>query len=429
MRAILARCADRGYAIIPFGGGTSVVGGVEPSDPGRTHITLDLRDLNEVLAIDEISLVATAEAGILGPDLEHALAANRFTLGHVPQSFEFSTLGGWIAARSAGSLSNRYGKIEDLVAGLRLVAPAADLDLRARPRQAMGSDLLSLIVGSEGTLGVITRATVRVHPDPVARAHASLLFRSFGDGLDALRAMAQGGVPPPMTYLFDEDESRFMVAASGRGQGAGAKLLRGRGVKLEGASLFLAGFEGTKDAVRAQKAEVAARCRRSVSVGPGPAERYVEERFEAPYLRDSLIEHRTMVDTVETAALWSSVERLHRGVRDAILNAIAATGVAGHVGCHVSHIYPEGASLYFTFLARMAPGEELAQYDAVKAAATRAILDHGGLLSHHHGIGSEHAGYLREAIGDAGVRVLRDLKASLDPKGIMNPGKVFPVGA
>jgi alkyldihydroxyacetonephosphate synthase len=197
-------------------------------------------------------------------------------------------------------------------------------------------------------------------------------------------------------------------------------------VKLDGASLLLCGFEGSKDTVWAQKEFARARCRRGVSVGPSPAERYVQDRFEAPYLRDALIERRILVDTLETATVWSNLERLHRAVHGAIANAL---GPRSHVGCHVSHVYTEGASLYFTFFAVQRRGEELAQYDLVKAAATRAILDHGGHLSHHHGIGTEHARYWREAIGEEAFRVLRDLKRSLDPHNIMNPGKLFPVSA
>jgi len=169
-------------------------------------------------------------------------------------------------------------------------------------------------------------------------------------------------------------------------------------------------------------------CGAGVAVGAGPAARWFQERYDAPYLRDSLIDHRILVDTVETATVWSNLERLYGAAREALLKGIWGTGVQGLVGCHVSHVYPEGASLYYTFLARQKRGEELAQYDAVKRAVTRAILDHGGHLSHHHGIGTEHAGYLREALGDDAWRLMRDLKRTMDPKGIMNPGKLFPVG-
>jgi len=427
IRRILEFCSDRGFRVVPFGGGTTVVGGVEVSEISHPHVTLDLRRMRRVLAVDEVSLLVTAQAGIRGPLLEEALQAHRLTTGHFPQSFEFSTLGGWIAARSTGALSNRYGKIEDLVAGLRLVAPTGTFDLRARPRHAMGPDLLGLVVGSEGTLGVITQATVRVARAPDAREFESFLFRGFRDGLEALRGMAQDGVPPDMAYLMDEDETRFNVAAAGGAKGIGASLLRARGFSPEQGSLLLVGYEGTRDVVHAHLALGKRYCGAGVAVGAGPAGRWFQERYDAPYLRDSLIDHRILVDTVETATVWSNLERLYGAAREALLKGIWGTGVQGLVGCHVSHVYSEAASLYYTFLARQKQGEELAQYDAVKAAVTRAIVSNGGVLSHHHGIGLDHAAYLREAIGEDAYRLMRDLKRTMDPRGIMNPGKLFPV--
>jgi len=425
---VLAFCAERGVAVVPFGGGTSVVGGVEVSDPSRPHATLDLRRMARLLQVDGTSLTATAEAGIFGPALEAQLAAQGVGLGHFPQSFEYSTLGGWIASRSTGAFSNRYGKIEDLVVDVRLLAPTGVHDLRGRPRHAMGPDLVALAVGSEGTLGVITRATVRVHRTPEARKFESVLFPGFEQGLEALRGMAQEGMSPDLAYLDDEDETRLSVAAAGGSKTATA-LLRLRGITLDRASLAYFGYEGSRESVSRRFGLGRSYWRPGVAAGPGPAERWMESRFVTPYVRDSLIEHRVLVDTVETAALWSNVERVHAAVRRAFHAAVAAVGVPGWIGCHVSHIYSEGASLYFTFMARQRRGEELTQYDAVKRAVTRAILDGGGQLSHHHGIGSEHAPYFREAIGDENWRLLRELKRTLDPRGIMNPGKIFPVGA
>ncbi len=426
---LLERCAEQDVAVIPFGGGTSVVGGVEVAQPRRPHVTLDLRRMRRVLAVDGTSLTATAQAGIRGPLFEEELAARRLTTGHFPQSFEFSTLGGWIAARSTGAWSNRYGKIEDLVAGLRLVAPSGVYDLRARPRHAMGSDLLGLAVGSEGTLGVITQATVRVHPAPRDRAFESVVFSSFREGLEALRGMAQDGVPPDTAYLMDEEETRLSVAAAGGAKGLGTALLRARGLSLDQASIILIGYEGARDVVKEHLSTGKRYCRGGLAVGSGPAEQWFRERFEAPYLRDSLIDHRVLVDTVETATVWSNLERLYVAVCKSLLEGLWSTGVKALVGCHVSHVYSEGASLYFTFMAHQRRGEELEQYDGVKAGVTRAIMDAGGNLSHHHGVGLDHAGYFREALGDGPWRLLREVKRTLDPKGIMNPGKMFPVGA
>jgi len=428
VRRILEWCGLWEFRVIPFGGGTGVVGGVEVADTSRPSVTLDLRRMRRVLEIDEASLTAMAEAGIRGPLLEEELQGHRLTTGHFPQSFEFSTLGGWIAARSTGAFSNRYGKVEDLVAGIRLVAPSGVYDLWARPRHAMGSDLLGLAVGSEGTLGVITRATVRVHHAPEARAFESFVFKDFREGLDALRAMAQDGVPPDMAYLMDEEETRMNVAAAGGAKGVGPAILRARGVPLDHASILLLGYEGARDVVKEHLGLGRRYCRAGVAAGAGPAELWFQERYDSPYLRDSLIDHRVMVDTVETATVWSNLERLYTAACRALLDSIWSTGARGLVGCHVSHVYSEGASLYYTFMARQRHDDEIAQYDKVKAAVTRAILDSGGNLSHHHGIGLDHAKYLREALGDAEWRLLREVKRTLDPKGIMNPGKMFPVG-
>ena len=433
IRALLEHCSERRIGVIPFGGGTGVVGGVEVSDESRSHVTLDVRGMRRVLEVDAVSLLAMAQAGIRGPLLEEALNGQGLTAGHFPQSFEFSTLGGWIAARAAGALSNRYGKIEDIVAGVRLIAPTGVLDVHGRPRHAMGPDLLSLVVGSEGTLGVISQATIRVHRVPESRAFDSFLFHTFDEGLDAIRRMAQDGVLPPMTYLFDEDETRLVFAAAGgpKGHGAlndlGIRVLRWRGFSFERGSLLLLGFEGTRGVVRSARKLGRAHCGGAASAGASPAIRWTEERYGSPYLRDSLIEHRIMVDTVETATTWSNLERLHKAAREAILNAIWSSGVFGIVGCHVSHVYSEGASLYFTWMAPQKRGEEVAQFDAVKAAAIRAFLETGGHLSHHHGIGIEHARYLREAIGPEAVRLIGDLKRTLDPNSVMNPGKLVPV--
>ena len=419
VRRVLEFCDEKEFRVIPFGGGTSVVGSVEVVDTARPHVTLDLRRMRKVVAIDDKSLLVESQAGIRGPLLEEELAARGLTVGHFPQSFEFSTLGGWIASRSSGALSNRYGKIEDLVAGLRLIAPSGVYDMQARPRHAMGPDLLGLAVGSEGALGVITQATIRVHRAPEARAFESYMFRSFHDGLEAVRGMAQDGVPPHMTYLMDEDETRLAVAAAGDSGGRTAA----------GGCLLLIGYEGSRTLVRDHLAAGKRYAGAGSAAGPGAAERWFRERYETPYLRDSMIDHRIMVDTVETATTWSNLERLYEAAHKALLDAIWSTGVAGLVGCHVSHVYTEGASLYFTFLARMKRGEELAQYDRVKSAVTRAILDNDGHLSHHHGIGVEHAKYLREAIGADAWHLLGSLKRTMDPKGIMNPGKVYAVGA
>ncbi len=434
--AVLEFARRRRYAIVPFGGGTSVVGGVEPmaDDPFAATLTLDLRRMRRVKEIDEGSGLVLAEAGIRGPLLEEALQAKGLTLGHFPQSWEFSTLGGWIATRAAGGLSNRYGRIDDLVVGLRLVAPARVIDLRALPGRDHGPDLAELVLGSEGALGVITEATLRAHSLPATRRFASRLFRSFKHGLTALHAMARDDALPDMTYLSDEEETRFIAAQSGVGPegggglaGLGLRAVGARGYSLQQGSLLLTEFEGSAARVAHRQERAFAQVREAASLGSGPAERWYAERFEAPYLRDSLVDHGILVDTVETAASWSNLLGVYEAGGKALQAALWERGGAGLVLCHVSHVYLDGASLYFTFFGKAVEGQEIAQWEAVKGAVTRAFIDAGGALSHHHGIGADHLPYLGRVVGEDGLLVLRALKRELDPEGIMNPGKL--VGA
>ena len=435
--AVLEFARRRRYAVVPFGGGTTVVGGVEPLADGTyaATLTLDLRRMHRVREIDEGSGLARAEAGIRGPILEEALQAKGLTLGHFPQSWEFSTLGGWIATRAAGGLSNRYGRIDDLVVGLRLIAPARVIVVRALPGRDHGPDLAQLVLGSEGTLGVVTEATVRVHPLPPARRFASRLFRSFEDGLTAVRSMARDEALPDMTYLSDEEETRFVAAEAGIGPeggagfaGLGLRVLGTRGYSLQQGSLLLMEFEGSPSRVAHRQERALAHAAESASLGAGPAERWYAERFETPYVRDSLMDHGILIDTVETAASWSRLLDVYRKGGKALQEALWENGGAGLVLCHVSHVYPDGASLYFTFFGKAIEGREVAQWEAVKDAVTHAFIDAGGALSHHHGIGADHAPYLGKVVGEDGLLVLRALKRELDPEGIMNPGKLV-VGA
>jgi alkyldihydroxyacetonephosphate synthase len=433
IRAILEFARRRRYAIVPYGGGTSVVGGVEPLADGTyaATLTLDLRRMHRVKEIDEGSGLAVAEPGIRGPLLEEALAAKSLTLGHFPQSWEFSTLGGWIATRAAGGLSNRYGRIDDLVVGLRLVAPARTLEIRPLPGRDHGPDLLELVLGSEGALGVITEATVRAHPVPLARRFSSRLFRTFEEGIAALRFMAREDALPDMTYLSDEEETRFMAAEAGVGPGGasgfaglGLRFVGARGYRIDQGCLLLMGFEGTPTRVAHRRRRALRLAKPSANLGSSPAKQWYAERFETPYLRDSLLDHGILVDTVETAASWSNLLGVYHAGGKALQTALWEHGGAGLVLCHISHVYPDGASLYYTFFGVAKEGQEVAQWEAIKDAVTLALIDAGGALSHHHGIGADHAPYLGRVVGEDGLLVLRALKRELDPEGIMNPGKL-----
>lgn len=433
VRAVLELARRRRVAIVPFGGGTSVVGGVEtPSGAGFAAIlALDLRRMRRLHEIDATSGTATFDAGVRGPVLEEVLSAQRFTFPHVPQSWEFSTLGGWIATRSAGALSNRYGTIEDLVVAVRLVSPTRTLDVRALPRDAHGPGIREIALGSEGALGVITQATIRVHPMPQVRRFASRVFRSFADGLEALREMAQGDALPDAAYLSDEEETRFAlanagIAPDGRARGTTGVALSLRGHRLRQGSLLLMGFEGTSTHVAHARRRALRHARGSASLGSGPARRWFEDRLRLPYLRDSLLDHGILIDTVETAALWSRLPAVYDAGSKALQEALWGEGEPGLVLCHMSHVYHDGASLYFTFLARQRAGDEIGQWERVKNRVTQAFVDAGGALSHHHGIGADHAPHLARVLGEDGLVVLRALKRELDPDGIMNPGKLVP---
>ena len=430
--AVLAEASRRGIAVIPFGGGTSVVGGVEPTGD-RPTITLDLQRLARVLAVDPVSATAAIEVGILGPALEAELNARGFTLGHFPQSFQFSSLGGWIATRSGGQKSTLYGKIEERVQSLRLAFPGGTIATRDVPAAATGPDLNQLIAGSEGALGVITRATMRLAPLPQHAEYRAYLFPAFPAGVEAAREMMQRELTPAVLRLSDEPETQTNLAFRATPQGmaatiekAGGWYLARRGVDLNHASLFILGFEGEESAVRCQWQRARPILRRwgGVSVGQSPARAWERSRYETPYLRDLLLDHAMLVDTLETATTWDRYLALHTAVRDALA---AALGERSLVMAHLSHSYPHGGSIYFTFIARQDKGREVEQWERAKTAATQAIMDNGGALSHHHGIGRDHRPWMAAYLGPGGARALAALKQAFDPQDIMNPGKLTPL--
>jgi alkyldihydroxyacetonephosphate synthase len=427
--AVLALCARCSIAVVPFGGGTSVVGGVAPLRGGHAGVVaLDLRRMSAVLEIDGQSLTVTVQAGIRAPALEAQLAPLGLTLGHFPQSYEYVSLGGCAATRSAGQASTGYGRFEDMVLGLKLAAPAGEIALDAVPASAAGPSVRQLLVGSEGTLGVIGELALRVRRAPVERIYEGVFFEDFDAGVQALRALAQQHATPDLARLSDEQETRMSLALAGAGgvKGRLGRLyldLRGR---KEGA-LAIFGFEGDTEELtnRRERALRLVREHGGLTVGRSPGEAWVAARFSAPYLRDELLTQGVMVETLETATQWSNVQRLHREVGRAIDAALRAGGTPGLVMCHVSHLYDTGASLYFTFLATQREGEEIEQWHAAKEAASRAIVDGGGTITHHHAVGRDHAPWMEREIGEHGVAALRALKAELDPTAIMNPGKLL----
>jgi alkyldihydroxyacetonephosphate synthase len=430
LHALLAVCARDSLAVVPFGGGTSVVGGVEPlRGSHRAVVALDMGRMASVVELDERSQMVTVQAGARARELERWLAARKLTLGHFPQSFEYVSLGGCAATRSAGQASSGYGRFELMVQGLRMVAPAGDIEPAAFPASAAGPAVRELVIGSEGTLGVIDELTLRVRRAPAERIYEGVFFENLEAGVDAFRELAQRHCSPDVARLSDEQETRMSLALAGSG---GAKGRLGRaylGVRGYGSGcLAILGFEGDAEEVHARRARALAVVRRGggLRVGGSPGRAWLASRFSAPYLRDELLTHGVMVETLETATRWSNVQELHRQVRAAIEGSLRVQGTPGLVMCHVSHLYETGASLYFTFIARQREGVEIEQWRAAKTAASDAIVAGGGTITHHHAVGRDHAAWMEREIGSEGVSLLRALKAELDPAGIMNPDKLLP---
>jgi alkyldihydroxyacetonephosphate synthase len=381
-----------------------------------------------------VSGTSEFEAGIFGPDLEEALRACGFALGHHPDSFMYSTLGGWLATRSAGTHSNIYGKIEDMVLALRLATPTGVLTTRPRPAASTGPDLNRLITGSEGTLGVITQATMRVHPLPEWVEYRMVLMPSFESGCEALQKCVRKEVMPSMARLSDELETELIFASKHPSHGAAKWLgkiikhwLRFRGMTRP-CALFV-GFEGPRRATRFVRDESMSILRRAggFDLGTGPGQKWTLSRYDVPYLRDCMMDYGVICDSFETAALWSDVIPLYRSAKETIGRVgREVTGYPAYVGCHISHLYRTGACLYFTVGVQAREGsrplELLEQYGTIKAAATTCFVESRGAVSHHHAIGLEHQAWIAQEMSPGGVDSVRALKRHLDPSNVMNPG-------
>jgi alkyldihydroxyacetonephosphate synthase len=393
--AALAACGSMGLTVVPFGGGTSVTGGV--AGPGVPHIALSIRGLATLRSVDRVSLVATADAGMLGPELEAALAPHGLTLGHYPQSFERSTVGGWVATRSAGQFSTGVGAIADLVVGLRATAPRGEVVIPAMPPSAEGPGLLQAIVGSEGHYGVITEASLRVRPAE-RTAGAAWLFPSFADGASVVRSLLQAGPAPALVRLSDEDETRALARTSGA-------------LLLVGASGPAAEVSATLEAVGRAIGP------RGKAIGVAAYDRWYATRYDAPYLRDALLERGMIADSLETSTLWTQLSTVHNAVRAALGRALDPSGRA-FVVCHLSHAYPTGASLYFTFVA---PGGEdrVQRWWTAKRAALDAMLANGATVSHHHGIGRDHRDWQARRLGETGMAAIDAVARELDPDRVL----------
>ncbi|HSP82020.1 MAG TPA: FAD-binding oxidoreductase [Myxococcaceae bacterium] len=413
-------------ALIPFGGGTSVVRGVEAAlcEGFRGVVSLDMRRLDRVLEVDPVSRAARIQAGATGPVLESQLAPHGLTLRHFPQSFEFSTLGGWIATRAGGHFATLYTHLDDLVESTRMLTPRGLFESRRLPASGAGPSPDRLVLGSEGTLGVISEAWMRLQPRPRFRASASVLFSDFSSAVLAVRELSQSGLHPSNCRLLDAQEA-FLNA-----------------VAFDGSSVLLLAFESADHPLQPWMERALALCAphggqcpdgpryredsaHGRSAGASASESWRSAFLDAPYLQNAMVSLGVIADTFETACTWSRFEQLHGGVLEAMRTALERVCGAGRVSCRFTHVYPDGPAPYFTFLGPARPGAELEQWHELKQAASDAVLAHGGTITHHHAVGRLHRPWYERQRPEPFGLALRAVKQALDPGGILNPGALI----
>jgi alkyldihydroxyacetonephosphate synthase len=442
IEAVLAWCVDEGAAAIPFGGGTSVVGGIEAriGDRYSGAVSLDLGALDRVLEVDPVSCAARIQAGTLGPALEDQLAEHGLTLRHFPQSFEYSTLGGWVATRAGGHFATVLTHIDDLVESVRAITPAGEWESRRLPGSGAGPSPDRMLIGSEGILGVITEAWVRVRPRPVHKLSCGIAFDSFASGAAAVRELAQSGLAPSNCRLLDPEEAALTHAAPA------------------GKAMLVLGFESAHHPVE-ESIRVAIEAARDHGGEPGkirgkstpqprpgamrenpaaggghapdqaPVDAWRHAFLAAPYLRDTLAACAVISETFETAITWERFAEFHAAVSAAARRAVAeATGAPSEgdgapiVGCRFTHVYPDGPAPYYTILAPGRRGSEVEQWDEIKAAVSDAVISAGGTITHHHAVGRDHRPWYDRQRPDPFADALRAAKRELDPRSILNPG-------
>jgi alkyldihydroxyacetonephosphate synthase len=422
--------------LIPYGGGSNISGSLHaPEDETRSVISVDLGRLNKLISIDEESGLARIQAGVQGPDLEKQLTAQGWTLGHYPDSFSHSTLGGWVATRSSGMQSDKYGDIADIARGMRVVMPGKVLEVRPLPHTSTGPSVREMVLGSEGRLGVIAEVTVQVHRIPEVRVILGYLFPSWEAGLAAMQEISTSDAHPSITRVSDAKETAFSFATRKKSSKISIssviskglmKVLERRGWKLSEVCLSFIGYEGGKPHVARQKKIVKDIVGKhgGILVGKGPGELYDQKKFDTPYIRDFLLDRGAIGDVSETAAPWSKLLPLYRNVMTAAEKVYAQLGVTGWIMCHLSHSYHSGACLYFTFAFKHDGVDPLAQYEPLKNAIQQAFVDSDGTLSHHHAVGTEHAAWLEQDISAPGVHMIDGLFTAMDPGRNFNPGKI-----
>ncbi|MGD8942811.1 MAG: FAD-binding oxidoreductase [Desulfobacterales bacterium] len=432
LHTILAYAGDHDAVVIPYGGGTSVAGHLSVCESERPVLSVALQRVNRLIDIDGPNLLATFEAGIRGVELERQLNAEGFTLGHFPQSFEYSTLGGWVATRSSGQQSRHYGRIEQLYAGGEVATFRGQLKLPPFPASAAGPDLRQLVLGSEGRMGILTSIIVKILPLPDVNDIHGIFFPSWDYASKAVQALAQSQISLSMIRLSNVQETAANLTLAGHAQQIKwlKRFLRFRGIDPERACMCLVGYIGSARQTRVARSEAAAIIRgfKGVTAGKQIGDAWKKNRFRSAYLRNTLWERGYAVDTLETAVNWDKVTITMNRVEDALMQALEPVNERVLVFSHLSHVYATGASIYTTFVFRLAdtPQKTLDHWRKLKQAASQAIVEAGGTISHHHGIGRDHKPYLEAEKGAVGVNTLRQMFAYLDPNRQMNPGKLLP---
>ncbi|MCB0508759.1 MAG: FAD-binding oxidoreductase [Bacteroidetes bacterium] len=439
IQTILTKASESNVHLIPFGGGTNVVGALtisETNSKPTAICTIDLRNYKRSISIDEEHLTATFEAGILGPELEKILNNKGYTLGHFPQSFEYSTLGGWIVTRSAGQESTYYGKIEDIVERIKVATPSGTLESNPFSHDASGINILSLFVGSEGTLGVVTEITVKIKKLPKNYRWVIALFPTFRNGNNYLKALAQSGVKPSVVRLSDANETNLFSKMSSSEEQEPNLF---NNLKKEAQKFILQWKNLTEPCVcilRFPQGDFSVSSQLILAkdlvskhdgmVAPNTiGDKWADSRFKLPYLRDTLVEHSIYIDTMETLVHWKDTMKLHQALNRELSKSVAFNKQKGIFLAHISHIYPNAACMYFTLITPMQKGREIEQWQEIKNIATNTIINNNGSVSHHHSVGADHQRWYKLFSDNLALEVLVSIKNKLDPKGIMNPGKLF----
>lgn len=430
VRTLLSWASEQDITLVPRGGGTSVVGHANVEADDRPVLVVDMGAMGRQRHLDDTSRLATFEAGVTGPALEGALRSRGYTLGHFPQSWELSTLGGWVVTRSSGQQSYHYGRIEDLFAGGTVELLDGTLELPPRPASAAGPDLRQLVLGSEGRLGILTQATVRISPQPQEERFYGVFFPTWADGVAALRQAAHERLPVSMLRLSTPEETVTTLELAGKER---LVSLARRGLDAlgfrEGRCLMLFGLTGSRGAVRSGLS--AARSLFGSHGGLPPVgllgRTWEHSRFTAPYMRNGLWEAGLALDTFETATTWERIPAMAEAGVTAVRHAAAALDLRVLAFAHLSHVYTDGASVYTTYLYPRSgdPELDLERWRQLKEAASRAIVQHGGTISHQHGVGVDHAPWLQAETSARGRELMGAALAEADPRGLLNPGKLL----